>query len=257
MERKLTMSLMFLAIVGIIVALVGWLLWAFGLAASFEYLVSYVNPMFSAVIGVTGLYLFGRQGMARDDMLPTTGLVLSLGIAVMALGEGAESIIGTAADPGEFYFAVALLQLPGLFLWSIGIIDYLFVFNRIVMSLDARRIAFGLIGTAVVVVAGLRLGSLMAIAQRSLIETLTSIPVLLFSVLIVLSLAFLAFQFRAGVIALPMGLLLLSFVLFLLQTLLWCSFAFGPLDPLVRGMALESYLVLGMALLTISRIDAV
>ncbi len=246
-----------LAIAGITLAVVGYLLWSSGSVAAFEYLVSFLNPVFSLVIAVIGLYLFGREGIVRDDMLHTTGFVLSLGIAVMTLAEVAESIIGTAVNPGEFYFAVALLQLPGLLMWTIGVTGYLFVFNRIVMRIDARRVVFALTGAALAVVVAVRLGSLMTIPQRSLIETLTSLPVLLSSTVILLSLVVLVFRFRAGVVAVPMGLLLLSMALFLFQSLLWCSFALGPLDPLVRGTTLESYVVLGMALLTVSQIEAV
>ncbi|MEM4734785.1 MAG: hypothetical protein QXS20_03625 [Candidatus Thorarchaeota archaeon] len=214
-----------------------------------------VGPVCPLVVGTFGVLLFGRGALTSADILHFMCLTISLGLVVLTLPESATSIVTVTQDPHLFYFAVTLLQIPGVLLWTTGIVSYLLTLMRTLRPAQMpKSLVLLLVVTVATVIAERAI--LMVMTPRSdILETIVSIPVSVAVVTILLSLIVITWQFRGGVIAVPFAVLTLTLFIFVVRDLISVLVVLGPTDPTVRLLAVEAYLLAGVALIGFEQIS--
>ncbi|MEM2143488.1 MAG: hypothetical protein QXQ81_09555 [Candidatus Thorarchaeota archaeon] len=212
-----------------------------------------VGPVCPLVVGTFGVLLFGRGALTGADILHFMCLTISLGLVVLTLPESATSIVTVTQDPHLFYFAVTLLQIPGVLLWTTGIVSYLLTLMRTLRRAQMQNVLVLLLVVTVSIVIAER-AILMAMTPRiDILESIVSIPVAVVTIL--LSLIVITWQFRGGVIAVPFAVLTLTLFIFVVRDLISVLVVLGPTDPTVRLLAVEAYLLAGVALIGFEQIS--
>ncbi|NWF96275.1 MAG: hypothetical protein HXY34_09030 [Candidatus Thorarchaeota archaeon] len=214
-----------------------------------------IGPTVPLAVGLTGLVGYMREGVIREDMLHTMGLVMSLGLTVAALPETAISIVYPLPDTAQFQFAVALLQVPVMLLWAIGVVGYVFIFNRVVPASRPKTTAAVLATILGLIIFTIKtLVSLFIPPPDAVLATICGFLALCLAV-IVGSVTALLWHFRTGKMRIPLILMLFAMIILLSLNIGWCSSLVSPLHPMIRGLTAEAYLALGLSLTILSRID--
>ncbi len=247
-------AIIVLGMAAISVPAIGISLWQIGQLGIFGQALIFVSPVTTLCIGSISLIRFASEGVIRDDMIHTMCVAVALGLTLLTLAEVALSMISVLAGSTLFYLVIAFLQFPGLLLWTAGILGYVIVFNRVISLMPQKRLLLILISVSLVSVFSLKVASLLFCEPRGVIESLSCIPIAVCLVMMTGALIMIQWLFRGGRIHYPFGAMLSAVIFYMLQSILWCTLSESPLSPLVRGMALESYLFLGISLVMFRRL---
>ena len=204
------------------------------------------------IVGSIGLIQFGKDGFVREDPFHMFNILLSIGLFVFGIAEGAALVITQIPDSSVFHFTISLIQLFSLISWAIGTLGYLRTSNTILNFTNSRKL-FGILAIVSSIPILIPLSFLIGgFAPNHLVEVSTNAPIAIGFALIAFALVILCWVFRRGDLATPLGLSLFGVLLLLVRNLIWSFIGVGPLDVVGQVLALEGYVLLGAAL-TVAR----
>ncbi|MFX1440120.1 MAG: hypothetical protein ACFFFD_07705, partial [Promethearchaeota archaeon] len=205
-------------------------------------------PVSAFIMGILGLWFFGREDFRPEDRFHLMNLFFSLGLVLYAISEVTASLLANQEGSEAFLFTVSLVQMPGLILWAIGVVGYLRASNSVLKSTNDNR----LLAMVVIIpaVAMLILAYLVMVLNptRNPVEVFTIAPLAIGMGVITLALGYVLLIFRSGRLARPLVLAFLSVLVLTLQIVLWCCIELSPIEPLGQIVRTEAYIVLGIAL---------
>jgi hypothetical protein len=214
-------------------------------------------PTVALALGLFGMNLFGRDGFVKDDRFVTMNVWLSLGLVVLTLSEVAGIAMGIVGSPEQVCFTVGLVQMPGLLLWGLGIISYLRSVNLSLDLIEGERLwpilVFVIVMGSLVVVAAVIVSS----PDRSPLTVLVSAPTMIWLGIILSIIAGLTWTFRGGLLVRPLVLLLIAFLIGFGRSMLWVASDFCEGGGLDDVLALESYLLVGAALIEAAKLETI
>ena len=214
-------------------------------------------PTVALALGLFGMNLFGRDGFVKDDRFVTMNVWLSLGLVVLTLSEVAGIAMAIVGSPEQVCFTVGLVQMPGLLLWGLGIISYLRSVNLSLDLIEGERLwpilVFVIVMGSLVVVAAVIVSS----PDRSPLTVLVSAPTMIWLGIILSIIAGLTWTFRGGLLVRPLVLLLIAFLIGFGRSMLWVASDFCEGGGLDDVLALESYLLVGAALIEAAKLETI
>ncbi|MHA1246978.1 MAG: hypothetical protein ACTSPE_06600 [Candidatus Thorarchaeota archaeon] len=234
-------------VMGVLLAAVGLVLYLTGNAALFQIMVLVAGPLVAMGTGLFGLRRFARGGIIGHDQFSTMNGLFALGLTVLSLSELLATVIALVPGQQPSFFTVTLLQFPGVLLWVVGAAGYYHAcLHTIGCSSGGRTAAFVSVTTAVLLTALSAFG-VERLEGRDVFELLAYVPTAACLIIAVLLLLKLGWTFRGGRIRVPLFILAFGAILFLIQIVLWGTFGVIPIDPVVRALAVEAYVVIGIA----------
>lgn len=219
-------------------------------------IVSVLSPAIALLLGISGLNAFGRESLVKEDRFHSLHVWMALGLIVFSLSEVASVIIHITGYSNEICFTVGLVQMPALLLWGLGVLGYL----------RSSNIALGITNTdsllqfiiTLASIAGLAILVVVAVLNPSqILYTAISVPMIVGLVVIIFALGNLLWTLRDGLIARPLSLLFLGVLLFFIRTLFWSFINYCPGIPFDYVTAIESYILIGAAILAASKLDEI
>jgi MFS family permease len=212
-------------------------------------------PSSALLMGVIGLWLFGREDFRREDRFHLMNIFFSLGLVLYSISEIAAGLLANQEGSEAYLFTVSLIQMPGLILWAIGVLGYLRASNSVLQTSNDSR----LVGIMIIVptAAMLLLAFLVMIFNptRNPIDVFTTAPLAIGMSVITLALGYVLLVFRGGRLSRPLGLAFLAVLVLTIQIVLWCCIALSPVEPLGQVVRAEAYIILGTALIAAKSIE--
>jgi len=240
---------------GFAVLLISVLLIAIGIGYPVTIILSIITPLAAFGIGVVGLRIYAEKSEARNDRLNVLTLWLSMGLIMFSLAEITGTLAKLTQTTQQMILTMIMIQIPGILLWGLGIVQYLSSLNAAMKISDSGRLWSVLIGLEGVSSIGLILVMAFLFPDTYLIERIILSPIiiglLLFSVI---SLG-LVWIFRDGLLSRPLLFIFMSFSLLAIRTILWATSEFQVNTPLDSLMAIEVYVFCGAALLLSRDLD--
>jgi len=235
--------------VGLIILIASLLLTVSGNGELLLGINSVLVPLVALFLGVMGLRIYGKNSSTRDDRFYSMNLWLSIGLIMLSFAEIARTLVSLSMNPTEMILIVALVQLPGLLLWGLGIIQYLRSLNSALGYVKSNNLWVMLFLAATLSSIGLIVVNATQFTTIGLLENIVLSPIIvglaLFSVITIMLVGI----FREGVLAKPLFLVLGALILYLVRCLLWLFTDTGLESPTDGLIAIESFILCGAALL--------
>ncbi len=242
---------------GIIVLFVSLILLTIGLNALLYSIMSILAPLVAIFIGLLGISFFGRESFLKEDRYHTFNVWIALGLIFFSLADITAILVFMTEDASQICFAVSLVQVPGLFLWVLGILGYFKALNASLRLTEGTQLwlAVGVITT----LASLSLVVIFAIISptRNILATIVGVPVIVVLGLIVCVISGILWVFREGYIARSLALLLFGVVLLLIRSIFWQVEDYCGGNPLSPITAIESYLLVGASFLLANNLNLI
>jgi len=235
--------------VGLIVLIVSLLLTTTGNDELLRVITSVLAPMIALILGLMGLKIYGMESDIKDDKFNTMKLWLAIGLIILSLAEIAGTLVSLLQDSQQIILIVALVQMPGLILWGLGIIQYLRTLNSSLGFVKAKNLWIGV----VLIIAFSTIGLVSIIATQliaiSLIESIVLSPIIVGLILFTIITSILVWIFRKGALAKPLFLILGALVLYLVRSIFWLLVDASLGSPMDGVIAIESFILCGAALI--------
>jgi len=241
-------------VMGVLLAAVGLVLYLTGNAVLFQFSVVVVGPVVAMGTGLFGLRRFARGGIIGHDQFSTMNGLFALGLTVLSLSELLAAVIALVPGQQPSFFTVTLLQFPGVLLWVLGAAGYYHACLDTIGCSSGRKTVALVSAMTAVLLAVLSTFGVEHLGGRNMFELLAYVPTAACLIITILLLLKLGWMFRGGRIRVPLFILAFGAVLFLIQIVLWGTFGIIPIDAVVRALAVEAYVVIGIAHERASRI---
>ncbi len=219
-------------------------------------LLSILTPLTAFLIGTLGLRLFGRESEMRHDMFHSVNLWISIGLIMLSLSEIAAILVSLTAGSLQIEATIGLVQIPGLLLWGLGILQYLRSVNSSLEFAETGRL-----WTSLLVIVSL--STLVLIGINALympwigaIENVVLSPIIVGQGMLAIITLGLVWTFRHGEIARPLVLVFCGFLLYLVRTVHWAFTITTIGTPLNSIIAVEAYIFFGAALVLARNLGA-
>ncbi len=235
--------------VGLIILITSLLLITTGNDLLLLVITSVLAPLVALFLGIIGLRIYGKDSAIKDDKYNTLNLWLAIGLIMLSLAEIAGTLVGLSQSPDQIILIVALAQMPGLILWSLGIIQYLRSLNSSLGFIKSNNLWIGFFLIATLSTIGLVVVIQTQFTTIGLIESLVLSPIIVGLTLLAIITTILVWIFRQGTLAKPLFLILGALVLYLVRVLLWLFVDASLGSPTDGVIAIESFILCGGALL--------
>jgi hypothetical protein len=239
---------------GIVILITSVLLWVFGFDALVSSLNSILAPLIAILVGTFGIVSFGRESFLKEDRYHTLYAWMALGLIFFSLADITSILVSMVADSTEMCFTIGLVQVPGLFLWALGIMSYLKSLNSSLRLTEGTQLwlALGIITTLM----SLSLIVILSIIfpSRNFISTIVFVPITVVLGLIFFIILAILWVFKDGSLAQPLLLLLFGVSLLFARAIFWQIEGYCTEIAFNQLMAIESYLLIGVAFLIANRI---
>jgi len=233
---------------GLLYLVVSILLITTGFGSSLLGVNGILTPLVALFLGVMGIRIYGRDYTARADKFYTMNLWFAIGLIMLSLAEIAKSIISFTLNLSGMISIVALIQLPGLLLWGIGIIQYLRSLNSAMDYFPTNTFWTILFIIITIATAGFIVSNAMLFPTIGIFENIVLSPIIVGLMLFSVSNAILVWIFRKGSLAQPLFLIFGALGLYLVRCILWLFMNTALETPTDGLIAIESFILCGAAL---------
>jgi len=207
-----------------------------------------LTPLVALFLGVIGIRIYGRDFSTKSDKFYTMNLWFAIGLIMLSLAEIARSIISFTLNMSGIISIVALIQIPGLLLWGIGIIQYLRSLNS-AMDYFPTNMFWTIIFVIVTLsTAGFIIINAVLFPTIGIFENIVLSPIIVGLTLFSLGNAVLVWIFRKGSLAQPLFLIFCAISLYLVRCILWLFTNTALESPTDGLIAIESFILCGAAL---------
>jgi hypothetical protein len=235
--------------VGIVILLASLVLISTGNDVLLFGIMSIIAPLIAMSLGALGLKIYGRDSGTKDDRFNTLNYWLAIGLIMLSFAEIAGTLVSLSLGPQQMILITTLIQLPGLLLWGIGILQYLRSLNEALGYVKPQNLWIGLFLPTTLSTISLVVVIVTQLPMFGLIESLVLSPIIVgFTLFVIITTAFVVI-FRKGFLSKPLLLLLGALLLYLVRVLLWLLTDLGIEAPTDRVIAAESFILCGAALL--------
>ena len=210
---------------------------------------SVLTPLVALLLGVNGIRIYERDFTTRSDKFYTMNLWLSIGLIMLSLAEIARSIISFTLDSTGIILIVALVQIPGLLLWGIGIIQYLRSLNSAMDFIPTDTLWIILFFIVTFSTAGFIIINAILFPTIGIFENIVLSPIIVGLAIFSASNAILVWIFRKGSLAQPLFLIFGALTLYLVRCIFWLFTSTALESPTDGLIAIESFILCGAALL--------
>jgi len=242
---------------GILILVTSALLIAVGLDALTFSVTSILAPIISLFIGILGISFFGRESFLKEDRYHTLNVWLALGLVFFSLADVTAILVYFNENARQISFTIGLVQIPGLLLWSLGILGYLKSLNSSLKLTEGTQLwlALGVITT----LTSLSLVVIFAILfpSRNLLSIIVSVPIVVVLGLILCIICGILWIFKDGYMAKPILLLLFGIILLFIRSIFWQAEDYLSGNPINQIIAIESYLLVGASFLMASELGVI
>ena len=230
------------------------LLWVFGLDALASSLNSILAPLIAILVGAFGIVLFGRESFLKEDRYHTLYAWVALGLIFFSLADITAILVSMLEDSTEMCFTIGLVQVPGLFLWALGIMSYLKSLNSSLRLTEGTQLwlALGII-TALMSLSLIVILSII-FPSRDFLSTIVFVPITVVLGLVFFIILAILWIFKDGSLAQPLLFLLFGVSLLFLRGVFWQIEGYCNEIAFNQLMAIESYLLIGVVFLTANKI---
>lgn len=235
--------------VGMLILLTSLVLTATGNDGLLFGIMSVVAPLVALFLGSIGLKIYGRDSGTKDDRFNTFNYWFAIGLIMLSFAEIAGTLVSLSMDLQQIILVIALVQLPGLLLWGIGILQYLRSLNEALDYLKPNNLWIGLFLTTTLSTISLVVIIVTQFPTIGFIESVVLSPIIVGLTLFVIITVAIVVIFRKGSLAKPLFLLLGALLLYLVRCLLWLFTDAGIEVPTDRVIAAETFILCGAALL--------
>ncbi|TFG97626.1 hypothetical protein E4H12_08130 [Candidatus Thorarchaeota archaeon] len=233
-------GLLFL-IAGLLFAAIGRDTWFLGITMVFA-------PLIALSFGASGLRIYAKDTVNKDDRFNTMNLWLAIGLIMLSFAEIAVTLVRLSLNPPQMALIIALVHLPGLLLWGIGIIQYLRSLNSSLGFIDANKLWMGLFLFATLTTLSLIVITVIQFPVIGPIEIMVLSPIIVGISVFTIITTGLVWIFRNGSLVKPLFFILGALLLYFVRSLLWL-FADTTLGSPIDGLfAIESFILCGTAL---------
>ena len=242
---------------GILILVASVLLMVFGFDAIVFSSTSILAPVIALSMGLLGIRFFGRESFLKEDRYHTFNVWIALGLIFFSLADVTVILVSAAENSEQICFTIGLVQLPGLFLWVLGILGYLKSLNASLKLTEGTQLwlALGIITTLI----SLSLIVIFTIIfpTRDLLSTIVFVPIAVVLGLILCVIIAISWIFREGILARPLLLLLFGIILLFIRAIFWQVEGYCDSISLNQIMAIESYFLVGASFLIAEKLDAI
>ncbi|MFW9844645.1 MAG: hypothetical protein ACFFEV_08715, partial [Candidatus Thorarchaeota archaeon] len=208
-----------------------------------------IAPLTALFLGVIGLRIYGRDSDSKDDRFNSFNYWFAIGLIILSLAEIAGSLVSLSLEPEQMILIVALVQLPGLLLWGIGILQYLRSLNSALGYIKPQNLWIGLFLATALSTISLVVIIITQFPMVGLIESIVLSPIIVGLAIYVIITSILVGIFRRGLLAKPLFLILGALLLYLVRCILWVATDVGLQAPTDKLIATEAFILCGAALL--------
>ncbi|NHI89532.1 MAG: hypothetical protein EAX87_08420 [Candidatus Thorarchaeota archaeon] len=230
------------------------LLWAFGFDVLALSLTNVLAPFTAISVGILGMAFFGRESFLKEDRYHTLYAWIALGLIFFSLADFTTILVSMAEDSTQLCFTIGLVQIPGLFLWALGIMSYLKSLNSSLRLTEGTQLwlALGIITTLM----SLSLIVIVSIVfpMRNLLSTIVFVPITIVLGLVFFILLAVLWIFKDGSLAQPLLFLLFGISLLFFRAIFWQIEGYCNETAFNQLMAIESYLFIAVAFLIANKI---
>jgi hypothetical protein len=234
---------------GIVILITSVLLWVFGFDALVSALNSVLAPLIAILVGTFGIVSFGRESFLKEDRYHTLYAWMALGLIFFSLADITTILVSMVEDSAEMCFTIGLVQVPGLFLWALGIMSYLKSLNSSLRLTEGTQLwlALGIITTLM----SLSLIVILSVIfpSRNFVSTIVFVPITVVLGLVFFIILAILWVFKDGSLAQPLLLLLFGVSLLFARAIFWQIEGYCNEIAFNQLMAIESYLLIGVAFL--------
>jgi len=235
--------------VGIVILLASLVLNATGNGGLLFGAMSVVAPLIAMFLGALGLKIYGRDSGTKDDRFNTFNYWFAIGLIMLSFAEIAGTLVSMSLGTQHLILLMSLIQLPGLLLWGIGILQYLRSLNEALGYIKPQNLWIGLFLAATLSTISLVVIIVTQLPMFGLIESIVLSPIIVGLALFAIIATALVVIFRKGSLAMPLFLILGALLLYLVRCLLWLFSDVGLEAPTDRVIATEAFILCGAALL--------
>ena len=240
---------------GFAVLLISVLLIAIGIEYPVTIILSIITPLAAVIIGVIGLRIYADRFEARNDRLNVLTLWLSMGLIMFSLAEITGTLAKLTQTTQQMILTMIMIQIPGILLWGLGIIQYLSSLNEAIKISDSGRLWSVLVTIAGVSSIGLILVIAFQFPDTYLLERIILSPIIIGLFLFSFITLGLVWIFRDGLLSKPLLFIFMAFSLLAIRIISWAITEFQVNTPLDSLMAIEVYVFCGAALLLSRDLD--
>ena len=239
---------------GFVILIMSVLLWVFGLDALASSLNSILAPLIAILVGAFGIVLFGRESFLKEDRYHTLYAWVALGLIFFSLADITAILVSMLEDSTEMCFTIGLVQVPGLFLWALGIMSYLKSLNSSLRLTEGTQLwlALGII-TALMSLSLIVILSII-FPSRDFLSTIVFVPITVALGLVFFIILAILWIFKDGSLAQPLLFLLFGVSLLFARAIFWQIEGYCNEIAFNQLMAIESYLLIGVAFLIANKI---
>ena len=207
-----------------------------------------MTPLVALFLGVSGIRIYGKEYTTRSDKFYTMNLWFAIGLIMLSLAEIGRSIISFTLNTSGIILIVALIQLPGLLLWGIGIIQYLRSLNSAMDFIPTDTLWTILFFIVTISTAGLILINAILFPTIGFFENIVLSPIIVGLAVFSVSNAILVWVFRKGSLSQPLFLIFGALGLYLIRCIFWLFTSTALESPTDGLIAIESFILCGAAL---------
>ena len=219
---------------------------------------SVVAPLVAMFLGALGLKIYGRDSGTKDDRFNTFNYWFAIGLIILGFAEIAGTLLNLSLGSQHMILIMTLIQLPGLLLWGIGILQYLRSLNEALGYIRPQNLWIGLFLATTLSTISLVVIIVTQLPMFGLIESIVLSPIIVgLTLFVIITTAFVVI-FRKGSLAVPLFLILGALLLYLVRCLLWLFSDMALETPTDGVIAAEAFILCGAALLmarNLGRID--
>jgi hypothetical protein len=208
---------------------------------------SILTPLTGFLLGMVGLWMFGRASEMKEGQIHTLYLWVSIGLLVLSLSEIAGVLVNLSQSSLQIELTVGLVQIPGILLWGFGILQYLRSLNSALEFSESWRLWIILLIIASITTLCLVVVSVLYYPWIGLVDIAAFSPLVIGLIFFtVISFGF-VWIFRHGEMVRPLVLNFIGFFLYLVRTVQWVFTAALLGTPSNSIFALEAYVFFGAA----------
>ena len=242
---------------GIVILITSILLWAFGLDALVSSLNSILAPLTAILVGTFGIMSFGRESFLKEDRYHTLYAWIALGLIFFSLADITAILVSMAEDSTEICFTIGLVQMPGLFLWALGIMSYLKSLNLSLRLTEGTQLWLVLGITTTLMSLSLIVILSIIFPSRELLSTIVFVPITVALGLVFFVILAILWIFKDGSLAQPLLFLLFGVFLLFSRAIFWQIEGYCNEMAFNQLTAIESYLFIGVAFLIANKIGII
>lgn len=235
--------------VGLMILITSLFLTSTGNEVLLRGIISILAPLIALFLGVMGLRIFGKESGTKDDKYNTLNLWLAIGLIMLSLAEIAGTLVGLSLSSQQMILIVALVQMPGLILWGLGITQYLRSLDAALGFIKANNLGIKLFAITTFATVSLVVIIVTQFTTIGLIESIVLSPIIVGLTLSTIITTALVWIFRKGALAKPLFLILGALALYLVRSLLWLFVDTSLGSPTDGVIAIESFILCGAALI--------